>query len=129
MEAIANLETTCLEHLDISYAKFVTDEGFQHFEGKKLPIKTLRIQGLIGVTGLGLQFPIFAVADTLEILQAGMMDQEGMLIPEWGKALGSCFKLQSLDLSGNKNLTEEFFINHVFTVEIEDGKNKIKPGF
>lgn len=55
------------------------------------------------------------------------MDQEELKVAAFGKALGFCTKLEILDLSGNKHLTDEFFIN-VFNAEIEVDKTKIKPG-
>jgi len=39
VKAIANVESTELEFIDISYAKLVTDEGLNAFEGKSFPIR------------------------------------------------------------------------------------------
>jgi hypothetical protein len=60
MIAITNIESTKLDHLDISYSKMVTDEGLNAFEGKEFPIKHLNFSGCTGVTGKGLYHPIFA---------------------------------------------------------------------
>jgi len=55
------------------------------------------------------------------------MDHEEAKIPEYGKAIGACFKLEIIDLSGNKHLNDEFFMN-IFNVEIDVDKQKLKPG-
>ena len=39
VKALANVESTQLDFIDISYAKMVTDEGLNAFEGKNFPIK------------------------------------------------------------------------------------------
>jgi hypothetical protein len=127
LKALANIENPVLEHLDIQYANFVTDEGLDHFEGKTFPIKNLLVSGLSGVTGMGLYHPIFASKDTLQVYHGAMMDQEDMKIAEFGKALGCCTQLQIMDLALNKHMTDEFF-NNIFAVEIEQEKQKIKPG-
>lgn len=128
LKTLTSMETNIIEHLDVSFSKLVTDEGLLHFEGKKFGFKVLRIQGMIGVTGLGLYHLVWSCKETLEVIQAGLMDQEGMNVSEWGKALGHCFKLQSLDLSGNKTMGDDFFSLNLFAVEVEEGKQKIKPG-
>lgn len=91
LKALAALEGSQLEFLDISYNKMVTDEGLGHFEGKTFPIKVLKIQGLLGVTGAGLYHLVWACHQTLEVINASQMDQEGMNVSEWGKALGNCY--------------------------------------
>ena len=60
VKAIANVESTELEFIDISYNKVVTDEGLNAFEGKSFPIKHLSFSGCTGVTGKGLYHPIWA---------------------------------------------------------------------
>lgn len=57
----------------------------------------------------------------------GLMDQEGMKVAEFGKALGHCLKLQSLDIGGNTHMTDEF-INHLTTQIITIDGQAQKPG-
>jgi hypothetical protein len=62
---LAEIKSENLEFLDLSYAKMVTDEGLKSFSGKNFPITHLCLNGLSGVSGLGLQYPISACKDTL----------------------------------------------------------------
>ena len=71
----------------------VTDEGLNAFEGKEFPIKHLNFSGCTGVTGKGLYHPILAASKELRVYEGALMDQEDMKIPDFGKALGACFKL------------------------------------
>lgn len=127
LTALANLENTTLDYLDISYNKDVTDEGLKAFEGKTFPLHTLKMNALSGVTGAGLYFPIFAGKATLKSLHVSLYCQEEVKVAEWGKAVGHCFKLEILNLAGNKHLTDEFF-NNLFGVEVEIERTKTKPG-
>jgi len=43
-----------LTFLDISYAIKVTDEGMAHFKEKILPISKLFVNGLTGITHVGM---------------------------------------------------------------------------
>ena len=38
----------------MSFATHVTDEGMNHFKGKELPIDTLVVNGMTGITSHGL---------------------------------------------------------------------------
>lgn len=105
------MENESLNYLDISYSKLVTDEGLQHFEGKTYPLTCLNLTGLTGVTGKGLYYPIFACKETLLHFQGALMDQEEMKIPEFGKALGQCWNIESIDLGYGKHITDEFFMH------------------
>lgn len=55
------------------------------------------------------------------------MDQEELKVADFGKALGYCFKLESLDVGGCSAMTDEFF-NHLGNGEMETGGIKTKPG-
>jgi hypothetical protein len=100
-----------LEHLDISYTKLATDEGFKAFEGKRLPIEYLGLVSLSeDVTSAGLAHLITACKESLAICDCALMRQEELAKPEWSKALGNCFNLEYLDVSGNKGLTDDFFM-------------------
>lgn len=55
------------------------------------------------------------------------MDQEGLANSHFGKALGLCFRLQSLDLGGCRHIGDDFF-NYLCSGEkMEDGLI-VKPG-
>lgn len=108
---IANNASNKLEFLDISYGKMVTDEGLKAFEGKSLPINHLCLNGLSSVTGQGLAHPISACSSTLEIYEGALMDQEELRAADFGRALGTCFELHSLDLGGCHHITDEFFMH------------------
>lgn len=112
VEKLANIESVDLQFLDISYAKLLTDEGLNHFKGKTFPLTHLCVNGLTQVTGMGLFHPIMAGKDSLLVYQGALMDQEDLKIAEFGKALGVCFNLESLDVGGCKHITDEFF-NHL----------------
>jgi len=101
----------CLEFLDVSFSKELTDVGLNAFEGKQMPLKHLSFTGCTGVTGKGLVHPINACRDTLEIYEGALMDQEDMKIPDFGKSMGECFKLQSIDLAGCRAIGDDFFNN------------------
>jgi len=101
----------CLEFLDVSFSKELTDVGLNAFEGKQMPLKHLSFTGCTGVTGKGLFHPINACRDTLEIYEGALMDQEDMKIPDFGKSMGECFKLQSIDLAGCRAIGDDFFNN------------------
>ena len=56
------------------------------------------------------------------------MDQEELKIAEFGKALGLCFNLESIDLGGCKHLTDEFF-NYLTSGAITNDEGQVeKPG-
>jgi hypothetical protein len=68
------------------------------------------------VTGKGLYHPIYAARDTLQIYEGALMDQEDLKHPDFGKALGVCFKLESIDLGGCRAIGDDFF-NHLMNGE------------
>jgi hypothetical protein len=109
LKAIANVESTNLEMIDISFAKMVTDEGLNAFEGKTFPFNHLCFTGCIGITGKGLFHPISCGKKTLIIFEGALLDQEEMKHADFGKALGQCFNLECLDLGGSTYITDEFF--------------------
>lgn len=116
-----------LEFLDVSFNKEVTDVGLNAFEGKTVPLKHLSFTGCTGISGKGLSHPISACKDTLEIFEGALMDQEDMKIPDFGKSLGECFKIQCIDLAGCRAIGDDFF-NHLMNGEqVLDGI-KTKPG-
>jgi hypothetical protein len=105
----------------------VTDEGLNAFEGKSFPIKQLCFNGCTGVTGKGLYHPIWAAQKELRIYEGAYMDQEEMKVSDFGKALGFCFKLESIDVGGCSAMTDDFF-NHLGNGEMESDGIKTKPG-
>lgn len=119
-----------LRILDISYCKLVTDDGLKAFENKSLPIEILCMTGLgNAVTGLGLSYPITACKDSLRTFEAALMRSEALKLPDWGKALGACLGLESLDVSGCRALTDDFFMQ-MCNFEIKNKDNTVtKPGF
>ena len=128
MRALANIQSEKLYYLDLSYNKLVTDEGFQAFEEKKFPITHLIVSGMTGLTGLGLYYPIDACKETLEVFQGSLMDQDALKTGQFGKSLGQCWNVQSLDFSGSRALTDDFF-NLLAGQYIEEEGEKIRPGF
>lgn len=90
VKALANLENTTLSYLDIGYAKLVTDEGLNAFEGKTFPLTHLNISGLTSASSLGLYHPIYAARKTLKFLNCSLHDQEEAKNPEFSKAIGHC---------------------------------------
>ena len=48
-------------------------------------------------------------------------------MPDFGKALGLCWNIESIDLGYGKHITDEFF-NLLTGQEIGDEKTKTKPG-
>lgn len=119
-----------LSFLDISYNKRVTDEGLKAFDGKKFPITHLFMNGMgPQVTGQGLCFPIQACKDHLLVYQGALMDGEGLANPIFGKALAVCFKLQSLDLGGCKEIGDDFFSMNLLTGEKMEEGLPTRPGF
>lgn len=105
----------------------VTDEGLKGFEGKKFPITHLCLNGLSSVTGVGLQYPIAACKDTLQIYEGALMDQEGLRSADFGKPMSTCFQLESIDISGCHWITDEFFM-HLSNGELMVEGNATKPG-
>ena len=55
------------------------------------------------------------------------MDQEDMKIPDFGKSMGECFKIQSIDLTGSRAIGDDFFNNLMNGEQVLDGI-KTKPG-
>lgn len=55
------------------------------------------------------------------------MDQEGLKAADFGKALGVCFQLESLDISGCHYITDEFFM-HLSSGELTIEGVVTKPG-
>ena len=81
------------------------------------------------VTGLGLSYPITACKDSLRTFEAALMRSEALKLPDWGKALGACLGLESLDVSGCRALTDDFFMQ-MCNFEIKNKDNTVtKPGF
>ena len=74
MGNIAKLDQT-LVFLDISYAKNVTDAGVKHFEGKTFPnFNSLFINGVTGISSLGLKTWLLSFPETLLDLEAALCD-------------------------------------------------------
>ena len=134
VQAIANIENPKLTYLNLSYAKLITDEGLNAFEGKEFMLDTLNLTGLTGVSGKGLYHPIWACKETLSEYFGGLMDQEevkpgmDMKALEFGKALGNCWNLQILDLGFNKALTDAFFEQLMSQEKTDDEGLKWKVG-
>jgi len=65
-----------LTFLDISFCKKVTDQGFIHFQDKKLNIVTLVISGCSRVTNNGINAILSSCTDTLADFEAAYLDGE-----------------------------------------------------
>jgi hypothetical protein len=109
IKAIAKVESTNLDVIDIGYNRMVTDEGLNAFEGKEFPFHHLCFTGCTGISGKGLYHPIFAGKKSLVIFEGALLDQEEMKHADFGKALGQCFNLEVIDLGGSTYITDEFF--------------------
>ena len=127
MGNIAKLDTT-LVFLDISYAKNVTDEGLKHFEGKTFPcFNSLSINGVTGITSIGLKGWLKSFSETLLDLEAALCDQDEMKA-EFFETLGQCYNLESLDLTGCYAIDDMMQMNfEKATVRIND--QDTKPGW
>ena len=55
------------------------------------------------------------------------MDQEELKVADFGKALGTCFELESFDISGCHWITDEFFMHLANGEKTIEGTNS-KPG-
>ena len=56
------------------------------------------------------------------------MDQEELKVADFGKALGHCFLLESLDLGGCKHITDEFFNHLIAGSKVLEDESTVKPG-
>ena len=73
MKRIAHLEHG-LSFLDLSYATEVTDQGLAYFKDKSFPITKLIVNGLTGISSLGLSDLITSCKEYLNIFEGGLMD-------------------------------------------------------
>ena len=79
-----------LYFLDISFATKVTDAGLKAFEGKKLPIEFLSVNGVSGISSEGLTWLVEAVSDCVRELECAMLMQPTMQ-SHFANALGRCY--------------------------------------
>jgi len=70
--SIAKLEG--LTFLDLSFNKGITDAGLEQFRGKHYPVTELFLNGLTGVTAVGLTDIIASCSEMMVRLEAGLMD-------------------------------------------------------
>jgi hypothetical protein len=119
LSKIALLES--LTFLDISFAYDVTDEGMSHFKGKSLPINTLILNGLTGISSNGLSDIIICCQESLRIFEAGLMNQDAMN-GNFCHALAQCFGLEELDLTGDVNIMDDG-MSHLHRGEIKGEGN------
>lgn len=56
------------------------------------------------------------------------MDQDELKVSDFGKSLGHCFKIQSIDLGGCRAIGDDFF-NNLANGEIKEEGVTVKPGF
>ena len=108
--AMNQLEDLNLEFLDISYNKLLSDEGLKTFEKKTYPLTHLIISGLgEQATTVGIGHMIKSAAKTLVHLEMALLRHEGMKDPALGLAVGACFELEYLDISGCREIDDSFF--------------------
>jgi hypothetical protein len=60
-------------------------------------------------TSVGLSFLIKSAAKSLKHLEAALMRHEGLKDPMYGLAVGHCFELEYLDISGCRAMDDGFF--------------------
>ena len=127
MSNISKLDTT-LVFLDISYAKNVTDEGLKAFEGKVFPcFNSLNINGVTGITSIGLKNWLKSFSETLLDLEMALCDQDDMKA-EFFETLGACYNLESVDCTGCYAIDDMLQMNfEKATVRIND--QETKPGW
>lgn len=94
-----------VKFLDISYSPLVTDEGLHVFHDRVMPIKQLRINCMDSVTSAGLKDIISCCQETLIDLECMMNDNEKVK-GDFCLAIQRCWHLQTLDLSGCKNVDD-----------------------
>lgn len=98
--------TPNLTFLDISFAKHVTDDGLSSFNTRTLPIKKLFVSGLTSITAHGMTSIVTACRGSLRILEAALMDQEGMN-GTFCAALSLAFEIEEIDLTGDSLIGDE----------------------
>ena len=127
MSNIAKLDQT-LVFLDISYAKNVTDEGIKHFEGKTFPcFNSLSINGVTGISSVGLKTWLKSFSETLLDLEAALCDQAEMKA-EFFETLGQCANLEILDLTGCYGVDDMMQMNFEKTI-VKVAEGETKPGW
>jgi len=127
MASIAQLDKT-LVFLDISYAKNVTDEGIKHFEGKTFPqFNSLMINGVTGITSVGLKSWLKCFTTGLLDLEAALCDQEDFKA-DFFETLAQCVNLESLDLTGCYKIDDMLQMNFDKGATIKVGDESTKPG-
>lgn len=92
LDMIANRLTTTLNFLDISYCKRVTDEGLAHFNNKEIPLESLFINGVNGISGSAVKQMLHSVKDNLLDFEAALNDQE-IFDSSFFEVLGQCWNL------------------------------------
>ena len=101
----------------------MSDEGLQSFKGVNGQIEHLAVNGLRGITALGLTEIITANQKSLVVLEASLMDQEQMN-GQFLQAVSLCFNLEQLDLTGDINI-DDMGIAHLSKGEQKNEQNQV----
>ena len=81
------------------------------------------------VTGLGLANIVNQSHETLRIYEAALMRQEALKAPEYGKAMAQCGNLESIDISGCREMTDDFFMQMCTAPTRNPDGSQGKPNF
>lgn len=117
-----------LDLLDINYCNQVSDEGLKAFQehNKDQVFKELYLNGLVKCTNEGFSSLLLTCTKTLILLHMALNDQYE-LTGEVCKAIGKCFELQILDLTGCKCIGDDG-LNHLASGSIKGEEKPILVG-
>lgn len=76
--------------LDVSFAERLTDRGLKVFEGRKLGLEYLSINGVGGISCEGLGWLVESVSETVRELECAMLMQPTVK-GSFGASLGRCY--------------------------------------
>lgn len=98
-----------------------------HFSDKCLPLTSVVVNGLFGVSSLGLTALVACCVKTLVDFEASSLDQETFKSDIFLK-LGQCWNLESLDVAGARHIDDTAFINMAKGEFILDDGKHVMPG-
>jgi len=80
------------------------------FQDKNLPINYLVINGVTGITSVGLSNFLTCCTKTLIDLEMSNLDQEGFKSDVFAQ-IGKCWNLETLDMAGCRQIDDQAFVN------------------
>jgi len=115
-----------LYFLDISFADKLTDAGLKAFEGKKLGIEYLTINGVGNISSEALTWVIDSVSDCVRELEIAMLMQPQMQ-SHFANSLGRCYQLEFLDMSGDSNVDDTLLMQMQRNMIQKEDENENRP--